>query len=213
MSLDRRTTLKWMFAAAATVPPLQLSFGAEAGALARDVAAGHKGYGTDPQLMKEWKPGGPWPLTLGSAARLTTVALCDLIIPADDTSPAASSVGVVDFIDEWISAPYPQQRGDRELVLPGLQWIEAEAQQRFGKGFAAISDAQRSQIADDICSASNAKPEFAGAAKFFARFRDLTAGGFYTTPVGMKDIGYVGNVPLSSFDGPPIEALKKAGLA
>ena len=55
--------------------------------------------------------------------------------------------------------------------------------------------------------------EFAKAAKFFAKFRDLTAGGFYTTPVGMKDIGYTGNVPLEKFDGPPLEALKKAGLA
>jgi len=72
---------------------------------------------------------------------------------------------------------------------------------------------QRARIADDICSVSKAKPAFAAAAKFFAKFRDLTAGGFYTTPVGMKDIGYVGNVPLERFDGPPIEALEKAGLA
>ena len=69
--------------------------------------------------MKEWHPGGPWPLTLGPAARLTTAALCDLIIPADAVSPSASAVGVVDFIDEWISAPYPQQRADRALILRG----------------------------------------------------------------------------------------------
>jgi hypothetical protein len=209
MSLDRRTTIKWMLAAAATAPSLQLAFAGEA---ARDVAADQKGYGTDPVLTKEWKPGGPWPLTLTESGRLTTRALCDLIIPADDRSPAASEVGVVDFIDEWISAPYPQQRGDREIVLPGLLWVEAEAQKRFGRAFHAIDDSQRAAIADDICSV-NSKPEFARAAKFFAKFRDLTAGGFYTTPVGMKDIGYVGNVPLASFDGPPIEALRKAGLA
>jgi hypothetical protein len=150
---------------------------------------------------------------LTDAARQTAAALCDLIIPADDVSPAASSVGVVDFIDEWISAPYPQQRGDRPVVLSGLLWIEAESQQRFAKAFPALSDAQKSAIADDICSAAKAKSEFADAAKFFAKFRDLTAGGFYTTPVGMKDIGYRGNVTLEKFDGPPIEALKKAGLA
>jgi hypothetical protein len=97
--------------------------------------------------------------------------------------------------------------------LPGLAWIEAESQKRFGKSFAAIADAQRTAIADDICSAGKSKPEFATAARFFAKFRDLTAGGFYTTPVGMKDIGYTGNTPLAKFDGPPMEALKKAGLA
>ncbi|HYP15660.1 MAG TPA: hypothetical protein VEQ65_00505, partial [Opitutus sp.] len=60
---------------------------------------------------------------------------------------------------------------------------------------------------------ANAKPEFKQPAAFFARFRDLTAGGFYTTPQGMKDLGYIGNVPLPSFDGPPPELLKKLGLA
>ncbi len=210
--MDRRTTIKWVFAAAASVPSLQ-SIAYSPQPLARDVAPDQAGYGTDPALMKEWKPGGPWPLTLGVAGRLTSAVLCDLIIPADDKSPSASSVGVVDFIDEWISAPYPQQRADRAIVLPGLEWIEAESRKRFGKAFAAASDAERSKIADDICFQGRAASQFEAAAKFFAKFRDLTAGGFYTTPIGMKDIGYTGNVPLTSFDGPPIEALKKAGLA
>jgi len=210
--MDRRTTIKWMFAAAATVPSLQ-TLGAAPEALARDIAANQAGYGTDPALMKEWKPGGPWPLTLSDGGRAIATALADLIIPADDKSPSASSVGVVDFIDEWLSAPYPQQRADRAIVLPGLEWIEAESQKRFGKAFAAANDAERSKIADDICFQGRAASQFEAAARFFAKFRDLTAGGFYTTPIGMKDIGYTGNVPLASFDGPPIEALKKAGLA
>jgi hypothetical protein len=211
--LDRRTTLKWMLTAAATVPSLGVSSLVWADAT-RAVAPGQAGYGTDPDLMKEWKPGGPWPLTLGAAHRLAATALCDLIIPADEHSPAASTVGVVDFIDEWISAPYPQQRADREIVLPGLTWIDGHAERRFGPGktFAQISDEQRASIADEICSVARVKPELERQAKFFAKFRDLTAGGFYTTPVGMKDIGYVGNVPLERFDGPPPEALKKAGL-
>src|SRR3982751_1310644 len=164
--MDRRTTIKWMLAAAASVPSLRLSFAGDAAA--RDVAANQAGYGTDPDLQAEWKAGGPWPLTLTGAARETAKALCDLIIPADDVSPAASSVGVVDFIDEWISAPYSQQRGDRPIVLNGLLWIEAESQKRFQKPFASLGDAQRAQIADDICSPAKAKPEFAEAAKFFS---------------------------------------------
>jgi hypothetical protein len=209
--MDRRTTIKWMFAAAASVPSLQFSFAGDAAA--RDLAMGQAGYGTDPALLKDWKPGGPWPLTLSDNARLTTAALCDLIIPADEVSPAASSVGVVDFIDEWVSAPYPQQRGDREIILPGLIWIEAEALRRSGKSFHTLNNGQKAAIADDICSPGNAATQFTAAAKFFAKFRDLTAGGFYTTPVGMKDIGYVGNVQLDRFDGPPLEVLKKVGLA
>jgi Gluconate 2-dehydrogenase subunit 3 len=209
--MDRRETIKWMFAAAATAPSLQIAFAGDAAA--RDVSPTQAGYGTDPDLVKEWKPGGPWPLTLSEDSRLTTAALADLIIPADEVSPVASSVGIVDFIDEWISAPYPQQRGDRPIILHGLLWIEAESLRRFATGFTKLGAAQKSAIADDICSASKAAPQFADAAKFFAKFRDLTAGGFYTTPVGMKDIGYVGNVPLARFDGPPLEVLKKVGLA
>ena len=207
--MDRRTTIKWMLAATAAMQSLRLQAG---DAAAREVAPNQAGYGTDPDLTREWKAGGPWPLTLTANARQTTAALCDLIIPADAVSPAASAVGVVDFIDEWISAPYPQQRTDREIVLPGLLWLEAEAMKRHGRNFPALSDAQKSAIADDICLPAKAKPEFAAAAKFFARFRDLTAGGFYTTPVGMKDIGYTGNVSLEKFDGPPPEVLKRAGL-
>jgi hypothetical protein len=212
MSMDRRTTIKWMLAAAATLPSLHAS-GESVVPFAAEVPANRPGYGTDPDLMREWKAGEPWPLTLAASARDIVAALCDLIIPADEHSPAASAVGVVDFIDEWISAPYPQQRADRLVILDGLAWIHGEAQRRFGMGFSAISDAQRAQIADDICSPAKAKPGFADAAKFFAKFRDLTAGGFYTTPVGMNDIGYRGNVQLTSFEGPPPEALRKAGLA
>jgi len=211
--MDRRTSIKWMMAAAAAMQSLQLQRSLAGDLIKGEVPAGQPGYGTDPDLMKEWKPGGPWPLTLVEIARPQVAALCDLIIPADAASPSASSVGVVDFIDEWISAPYPQQRADREIILGGLAWLPGESMRRFGKAFEHLTDAQRAAIADDICSPAKAKAEFATAAKFFAKFRDLTAGGFYTTPVGMKDIGYVGNVPLAKFDGPPLEALKKAGLA
>ena len=210
--MDRRPTLKWMFEAAATVPSLRVH-GYTAEPLARDVAENQAGYGTDPLLLQEWKPGGPWPLTLGEQARKTTAALCDLIIPADDHSPAASSVGVVDFIDEWISAPYPQQRGDREVVLSGLQWIDAEAQARFGRTFAALDEKQKSAIADDICAPARAKPELAKAAKFFSKFRDLTAGGFWTTKVGIEDLQYLGNRSVARWNGCPDEALKKLGVS
>jgi hypothetical protein len=141
-----------------------------------------------------------------------TSALCDVIIPADGKSPAASAVGVVDFLDEWISAPYPDQVGDREIVLPGLAWLEEESVKRFSRAFAGLDDAQKAAICDDICHTAKAQPEFRPAARFFATFRDLTAGGFYTTPPGRQDLGYVGNMPLATFDGPPPEVLRQAGL-
>lgn len=206
--IERRAAIKWMMTAAASLPLAQLRIRG-----ASPTAIDAKGYGTDPDLIRSYNPGDFWPLTLTDAQRRTTAALCDTIIPADGKSPAASAVGVVDFIDEWISAPYPQQREHRPIILDGLGWMDREAASRFKKGFADLADNQRNAICDDICLESAAKPAFAKAAAFFALFRNLTAGGFYTTPEGTKDLNYIGNVPLATFDGPPPEVLRQVGLA
>ena len=52
----------------------------------------------------------------------------------------------------------------------------------------------------------------AGFPAVFCRLRNLVAGGYYTTPAGMKDIGYRGNVPQAEWKGPPAEVLKKLNL-
>ena len=194
--LDRRTAIKWVLAASAALRLPSASFDALAAAPAA------QGYGKDPNLLKAYAAGDLWPLTLSKEQRTTATALCDLIIPADDTSPAASSVGVVDFIDEWISAPYPEHAVDRKTVTDGLSRIEAEAQRRFSTSFAKLSATQMSAIADAMVKDP-----------FFDRYRALTAGGFYTTPVGVRDLKYVGNVAMATFDGPTPDVLKKLGLA
>jgi Gluconate 2-dehydrogenase subunit 3 len=213
--MDRRDTLKWILAASAS-PLLQrqaLGGGQAANAPAlRGSAEPGAGYGCDPDLLKRYKAGEVWPLVLTPAQRHTVTALCDVIIPADDHSPSASAVGVVDFIDEWVSAPYPRQQHDRTVIEEGLSWLNAESTRRFTAEFAAAKPAEQAALCDDICDAAKAKEPLMAAAKFFARFRDLTASGFYTTPVGFRDIGYVGNVPLLKFEGAPREVLRKLGL-
>ena len=131
---------------------------------------------------------------------------------ADATGPAASTVGVVDFVDEWISAPYPGHDADRKQIVDGLTWLDAESQKRFSNVFVNLIARQKNAICDDIAYLPNAKPEFRPGAQFFRRFRDLTAGGYYTTPEGMRDIGYTGNVALDKFEI-PAEVLQKLGLA
>ena len=194
--IDRRTAIKWVLGASAALRLPSASFDALAAAPAA------QGYGKDPNLLKVYAAGELWPLTLTKEQRATATALCDLIIPADETSPAASSVGVVDFIDEWISAPYPEHAVDRKTVLDGLSQVEGEAQRRFKTAFAKLSTAQLSTIADAMVKDP-----------FFDRYRALTAGGFYTTPVGMRDLKYVGNVAMTTFEGPTPEILKRLGLA
>ena len=204
--LNRRAALKWMLAVAATAAALdRLAPGAER-------AKSAKGYGTDPNLLKDYQPGDLWPLTFTDAQRRTAAALCDVIIPADARGPDASSLGVHDFIDEWISAPYPRHEADHAAIIGGLAWIDAESQRRFGRDFANLAPPQQHALCDDICHEPDAKSGFKAPAGFFRKFRDLTAAGYYSTREGMQDIGYVGNVPLASFDGPPPDVLRKLGL-
>jgi hypothetical protein len=208
--LDRRAAIKWMLAASASMTLAQRQL---LGATPAEAAApATKGYGTDPLVNKEYAPGDFWPLTMTEHQRRTSAALCGLIIPAEGGVPSAADLKVHDFIDEWISSPYPDQRGDRDTVLTGLAWIDEESQRRFGKDFVALDEKQMSAIADDICHAPDVKPELKQGARFFAKFRDLTAGGFYTTPEGMKDVGYIGNMPLIEFKGPPPEVLARLGI-
>lgn len=208
--IDRRVAIQWMLSAAATVGLRDTNVFA-AGDTSKVVAA--KGYGPDPVMVKVYKPGDVWPLAFTEPERRTARALCDVIIPADDHSPSAAAVGVPDFIDEWISSPYPAQAADRRIVLEGLKWIDDEAKRRFSKVFADLGPDKQFAICADLADPAKDKPEFKKMAPFFKRYRDLTAGGYYTTPEGMKAIGYVGNAPSATFEGPPVEALKHVGLA
>ena len=101
--IPRRTAIKWMLTAATAAALLERDTLAADPTPRLNPAA--KGYGPDPDLLKDYKPGDLWPLTFTDTQRATAAALCDVIIPADAKSPSASSLGVHDFIDEWISAP------------------------------------------------------------------------------------------------------------
>ena len=202
--LTRREVLRFLTAASAAIAV------GEFPASAQTPAA--KGYGSDPDLTKLYKPGDIWALTFSAAEKKTAVALADVIFPADDLGPAASALRVTDYVDEWVSAPYPQMQADRAPVLAGLAWLEAESQRRFAKDFAALSAEQHRAICDDICWPEDAKPEFAKASQFFILFRGLCAAAFYGTQEGWKALGFIGNTPLPTFDGPPKEVLEKLGL-
>ncbi|MDB6109137.1 MAG: gluconate 2-dehydrogenase subunit 3 family protein [Pedosphaera sp.] len=200
--MDRREALKWVGAALLAYPMLEwTSFGAAVPGIKRTLS--------DPDLLH---PGKLWDRTLTKPQLRTTAALCDVIIPEDEKSPAASKLGIPDFIDEWVSAPYPIQQEDQKQIIEGLAWLDTEANKRFQKGFADLKDEEKCKICDDICFAPKAKPEFLTAANFFAKMRDLTATGFYTTKEGMKDLQYIGNTPLLVFKGPPKEVLEHLKL-
>lgn len=209
LEVDRRTTLLWLATAMAAAAPLAACGESKSGFVwaVPTTKITSKGYGKDPKLNE---PVVPWPLTLTRAELAACTALCDLILPADADAPAASAVGVPAFLNEWVSAPYPDQQKDRDLIIPGLAWLDAEAQQRgFGSEFAHASAANQKAIADDVAFKGKVKTGLEKPAEFFARMRSLTLGAYYTTPEGWKVIGYPGNQPAGNapYAGPTPEAL------
>ena len=168
---------------------------------------GPRGTPSDPVLQVAK---ADWPMKLSQRELVTLAALCDMIIPADAKSPAASTVGAHHYINEWASRP----GGDTSLVRVrgGLVWLDRESQTRFGKRFHLATNAQRTQICDDICYLPKARPEHQFAAQFFDTIRDQTATAFYTTPAGWKDLGYIGNVALPKFEGPNAAIRKQIGV-
>jgi hypothetical protein len=212
VAMDRRQALKWIGAAAAAAAVFPHASAQDK--LPRPAAApGGQRIGWDPVLNKTYAPGELWPLTLTPKQRKAAASLTDLILPPDnlgDKQP--SQLGVQDFIDEWISSPYDETAKDRPVITEGLDWLDAESQRRFQKDFADLAEPQKCAIADDICGKTAVKKEFKSAQNFFNRFRYLAASGYYTTPQGWKDVGYVGNVPMVDFPGPTPEALKHLGL-
>ena len=211
--IDRRQALKWIGAAAAAAAVFPHA-SAQDRLAPPSASPGGKRIGWDPLLNKNYVPGDLWALTLNPKQRKAAASLTDLILPPDNPGDKLpSQLGVQAFIDEWISSPYDETAKDRPVITEGLDGLDAEAQRRFQKDFAELAEPQKCAIADDICGKTAVKKEFRSAQNFFNRFRYLAASGYYSTPQGWKDVGYVGNVPTLNFDGPTPEALKHLGLA
>ena len=180
--IDRRTALTWIGvvgAATAAATAGVVLYGPNTAGRAEA-----KGYGTDPKLNPPVK--AAWPRIMTKDQLQTAAILADYILPASGSAPSASALGIPDFIDEWVSAPYPDQVKDRPTILGGLDAIT------------------RDVLGNDPAKRAAALAAQPGSA-FFKRFRALTIGAYYTTEAGFKDIGYIGNVARAADPGPSAE--------
>ncbi len=168
-----------------------------------------EGYGQDVDVNN---PVVTWDKTLNGNILKNLDIIGDLIIPADEKSPSASHLNITDFVNEWLSAPYPDQRADKMTILEGLSKLDAYANKQDKRYYHELDKSTQARLFDNIASAVEAGMASEQDEKFFERLVYIYVGGFYTTDEGMADIGYVGNVPLETFDGPPAEVRKILGL-
>ncbi|MFT3705480.1 MAG: gluconate 2-dehydrogenase subunit 3 family protein [Agriterribacter sp.] len=138
----------------------------------------------------------------------TIAILSDIIIPKDEVSGSATEAGVPDFI-EFIVKDMPE---NQVPLRGGLRWLDRETQNRFQKNFKDCDNTQRIQVVDDIAYPKKAKPSMSQGVSFFTSMRDLVCTGFYTSKIGIADMGYAGNQP-NQWNGVPDDVLKQYGLA
>jgi gluconate 2-dehydrogenase gamma chain len=140
---------------------------------------------------------------------MTTITiLADIIIPKDDVSGSASDAKVPDFI-EFIVKDMPKHQVP---MRGGLRWLDMQCLTKYQKPFSECNKQQQIEMVDAIAYPKKAKPEMKQGVAFFNLMRNLTASGFYTTEIGVKDVGYIGNVP-NQWNGVPDDVLKQYNLA
>jgi len=151
----------------------------------------------------------------------TITVLADIIIPKDEVSGSASDAKVPAFIDFIV-----QDMPDNQTPMRGgLRWLDMQCVKRYDKSFVDCSHEQQIQLVDEIAypeieyddkgvkvKRGKLNPGMEPGVSFFSLMRNLTATGFYTSEIGVKDIGYIGNTP-NNWNGVPDDVLKQYGLA
>ena len=138
----------------------------------------------------------------------TVGILADFIIPADAKSGSATQAGVPAFI-EFMMKDQPAQQTP---MRGGLMWLDSQCTKRFGKKFADCTRNNQVEILDLIAYPEQAAKDMKPGVAFFNMMRNLTATGFFTSQIGIKDLGYVGNVP-NKWEGVPEDVLNQYGLS
>lgn len=137
----------------------------------------------------------------------TITILADIIIPKDDVSGSATDAKVPEFI-EFIVKDMPDHQTP---MRGGLRWLDMQCLKRYEKAFKDCGKEQQMEMVNEIAWPEKAKPEVAPGVSFFNLMRNLTATGFYTSEIGVKDVGYIGNRP-TQWNGVPDDVLKQYNL-
>jgi hypothetical protein len=159
------------------------------------------------QMVKQKKaaaPSGSYAPKYFTAHQYKTLrALCQTIFPPDEQAGGALEAGAPEFIDLLTSENKDYQR----RLGGGIIWLDAACAGRFGNVYLECAPADQKSILDLIAYRQNAEKDasLSAGVHFFEFLRNLTADGFFTSEIGIKYLGYVGNDYLAEFPGcPPV---------
>jgi gluconate 2-dehydrogenase gamma chain len=119
--------------------------------------------------------------------------------------PGANDGGTAEFIDFLCS----RNEKMAATFTGGLAWMDAEMQRLYAASFVEAKPEQQTALLDVISYRKNRTPTNAPGVSFFSYCRGMVIDGYYTSPVGIKEVGFMGNGVMSSFSVPD-EALQYA---
>lgn len=128
----------------------------------------------------------------------TLARLADYIVPAEGESGSATDAGCPEWID-LMASENPQLLA---IYTGGIVWLDHAMQLRNAPNFVDATPAQQTAILDLIAYRKNESPELGPGIKFFEWARKMVVDAYYTSPIGIKDLGYMGNTALAKFEVP-----------
>jgi hypothetical protein len=195
--LSRREVLQRAAVVLLSGAPLQVAFAQHVHEQARQDSAS-SGGAYQPKLLTghEYK---------------TVTRLAELIIPADGGNGSAVDAGAPQFIDLLCS----QNEKLAEIYTGGLLWLDRRMQTDHGSDFVSAGAAQQTAMLDALVAAGRDDADdddeededddegaLTPGVRFFGWIRRMTVDAYYTSPIGIQDIGYIGNTALTEYTVP-----------
>ncbi len=148
---------------------------------------------------------------LFNAHEMETIAvLSTVILPPKEPHGGPIEAKVPEFI-EFIGKDFPEMQ---MTLLGGLMWLDHKCNTEFEVEFKSASLEQQKMILDTIAYHDVEVPleKQPLEIQFFHMMRGLTVTGYYTSKVGITDLGYKGNMP-NVWDGVPEDVLEQHGVS
>jgi hypothetical protein len=191
--LDRRTVIRALLGsvgAGMTLPAVAESHPvhrhlADASALTQADAAA---------AAKDWKPA-----FLDGHQSDTLVSLAEQVVPG------STSAGVTRFVDRLLSVD--TQENQRKF-LNALGALEGAAIDRFGRPWKALTPAQQVELLTALSIGAPGVKDASGSTPVtlrdqFDHLKGWISGAYFSSEVGMRELGWTGNVFHASFPGCP----------
>ena len=137
--------------------------------------------------------------------RETITVLANTILP-----PSAHGDVVDAEVPEFIEFMAKDVEGYQVPLRGGLASLDHQARAAFAKPYKELTLAEQATLLDPIAYPDPETPrsERSAGENFFALMRGLVCTGYFTSEVGVNDLGYKGNQP-NTWDGVPEEVLAK----